>query len=94
MKFSCTVKLVNQLIYFFRSIKAVASLVKTKMQTVANRVAMAMEKISAQRRHPNPETCLQLHRGENEALALLIYIVVTEDEFKITCIANGKINYY
>ena len=71
-----------------------ASLVKTKMQTVANRVAIAMEKISAQRRHPNPETCLQLHRGENEALALLIYIVVTEDEFKITCIANVKINYY
>ena len=77
---------------FFRSIKAVASLVKTKMQTVANRVAIAMEKISAQRRHPNPETCLQLHRGENEALALLIYIAVTEDKFKITCIANVKIN--
>ena len=61
-----------------------ASLVKTKMQTVANRVAIAMEKISAQRRHPNPEICLPLHQGENEALALLIYIVVTEDKFEIT----------
>ena len=60
------------------------SLVKTKMQTVANRVAIAMEKISAQRRHPNPEICLPLHQGENEALALLIYIVVTEDKFEIS----------
>ena len=58
------------------------SLVKTKMQTVANRVAIAMENLSAQRRHPNPETCLPLHQGENEARALLIYIVVTEDECK------------
>ena len=54
------------------------------MQTVANRVAIAMEKISAQRRHPNPEICLPLHQGEKEALALLIYIVVTEDKFEIT----------
>ena len=61
-----------------------ALLVKTKMQMVANRVAIAMEKISAQRRHPNPETCLQLHQEENEALALLIYIVVTEDKFEMT----------
>ena len=60
------------------------SLAKTTMQTVANRVAIAMEKTSSQRRHPNPETCLQLHQGENEALALLIYIVVTEDKFEIT----------
>ena len=59
-----------------------ASLVKTKMQTVANRVAIAMENRSAQRRHLNPETCLPLHQGENEALVLLIYIVVTEDRFK------------
>ena len=58
------------------------SLVKTKMQTDVNQVAIAMEKTSAQRRHPNPETCLQLHQGENEALALLIYIVVIEDKFK------------
>ena len=62
------------------------------MQTVANQVAIAMEKTSAQRLHPNPETCLLLHQGENEALALLIYIVVTEDEFEITSIANVKIN--
>ena len=64
------------------------------MQTVANRVAIAMEKTLAQRRHPNPETCLQSHLGENEALALLIYIVVTEDKCEISSIANVKINLY